>query len=88
MKQTNGTYLVENGVLMADQDDCVSISHCRVIIEPIEQPLEQRVNAALVRMDKAASKWMKRVVVCFALYLLYEVCHAFASGAVTRLVQQ
>ena len=97
MKQTNATFLVENGVLMADQDQCISLANARVIVEPIDLPSThpETVNAQIVkdaneafqRMDRAASRLMKWFIVIAAFYLLGEVVHAFASGAFAAAVR-
>ena len=91
MKQTAATFVVQDGVIMADQDQCISIHQARVIVEPLDQPstvdLEQRANAAFTRMDRAATRLMKWVVVAFALYFASILVHAFVSGAFSTAVK-
>ena len=94
MKQTHATLLVQDGVIMADQDQCIAIHRARIIIEPLDQPsrqdaaqVEGRVNAGFERMDRVATRLMKYFVVVVALYLLGEVVNAFSSGAFSRVVR-
>lgn len=87
MKQTNATFLVDDGVLMADNNQVVSIAQARVTVEPIDEPssnaaLEKVINEAVARMDKAATRLMKWFIIACALYLLAEIAFAFATGAI------
>ncbi len=93
MRQTNGTYEVNEGVLMADQDQCISIANCRVIIQPLsQQPIVPRVEVTVQARQKG--KWERMAdaivrvgVTLIALYLVGEVAYAFWTGAVARAVR-
>lgn len=93
MKQTNGTYEVADGVLMADQDRCISIANCRVIIQPLsQQPIIPRVEVTVQarqksRMEMAFDTCCHIGVCIVALYLLGEVAYAFWIGAVAKAVR-
>ena len=55
MKQTNATFLVDDGVLMADKDQVISLVKARVIVEPIDRPsaydAEKRAEEAEKRAE-------------------------------------
>lgn len=86
MKQTNATFLIDDGVLMADKDQVVSIANARVIVEPRDEPsahdAEKRTEEMFQRMDKAGTRLMRYLILLFVLYMASEIIHAFTVGAV------
>lgn len=86
MNQTNATFLVDDGLLMADKDQVISIVNARVIVEPKDAPsqydAQKRNEEIFRRMDKAATRLVKWFVIGCAIYLLAEIIHAFSMGAI------
>lgn len=85
MKQTNATFLVSDGVLMADNDQVISLVNAKVTVEPIGAPEkagDQKLEAAFKRLDQAANRLIKFTVIVFVVYFLVEIILAFTSGAV------
>lgn len=93
MIQTNGTYEVKNGVLMADQDQCISILNARVIIQPLsQQPIVPRVEVTVQersknRLERMADLFAKAFIVAIAFYFVGEVAWAFWTGAFAKAVR-
>lgn len=94
MNQTHATYEVENGVLMADQNQCISLRGARVIVEPLsQQPIVPRIEVKVEarpknRWERAADNLCTFALASFALYLVYIVVYAFYTGAFARAVGQ
>lgn len=90
MTQKAGTYEVVDGFLMSG-DERVNISHCRVVIEPLSQPMhtsggyvsERRKG----RWERFADSFSKSFLLGCALYFLAIVIHAFTSGAFAAAVR-
>jgi hypothetical protein len=88
MIQTHGTYEIADGALMPEQDRIITIHNCRVTVEPIQEPSPQLKKPRLKgKAEKAADTFCQCAVVVFALYLVFEVMHAFATGAVQQVLR-
>jgi len=92
VKQTNATFLVDDGVLMADKDQVVSLVKARVIVEPIDrssaydaerraEEAEKRAEETFRRMDRAGTRLMRWFLGSWVVYPLTEIIHAFAAHA-------
>ena len=103
MKQTNAIFEIENGVLMADQDRCTTLKHCRVIVEPmsptpstpwrydqgiVAAPDPKPVESPARRADRIATRFLMYFLLGTAIYLVAEVAHAFSSGVFVKVVGQ
>lgn len=81
MKQTNATFLIDDGVLMADKDQVVSIANARIIIEPRDEPsayeAEKRAEDTFRRMDRAARRLIALVLFFGTIYTLIQIVAAF-----------
>jgi hypothetical protein len=78
---------------MADQDQCVSISNCRAIVQPLsQQPIIPRVEVTVQERvkpmwERVADNVCRYGVSAFAMYLVWQVVYAFWSGAFARAVR-
>jgi hypothetical protein len=93
VRQIGGTYEVIEGALM-NGDECVTLQHRRVIVEPLsQQPIVPRIEVKVEarkknRWERAADNLATFALASFALYLVYIVAYAFYSGAFARAVGQ
>ena len=83
MIQTHATYEVNEGALMADNNQVICIHNARVIVEPL-LPVQPQLKAPRVQglIEWSAESFCRCFVVAAAIYLIYEVVGAFLGGAI------